>query len=98
MAEVHNADLSIKRQSNSNISFQGTSSKNYATETEESRDAFEKRMIEKAEAAQKVLSKLSSWTWKCDTPESDQLENETYIKFSELLQVSYAFNNHSYEV
>ena len=69
--------------------FQGSSSGNYETETEEARDAFEKRMMEKADVAQKVLSKLSTWMWKCDTPSSDQLENETYIQFNELLQVSY---------
>jgi hypothetical protein len=44
-------------------------------------------MTEKAEAAQKVLSQLSTWMWKCDPPTNDQIENETYIRFKELLQV-----------
>lgn len=60
---------------------------NNANETEQARIDFEKRMMEKAAAAQKVLSQLSTWMWKCDTPTYDQIENETYIRFNELLQV-----------
>ncbi|KAI9565211.1 hypothetical protein GHT06_008993 [Daphnia sinensis] len=58
----------------------------YATETEKARIDFERRMTEKAEAAQNVLSNLTNWMWKCDTPKSEQIENETYIQFTELLQ------------
>ena len=60
---------------------------NNTNETEQARIDFEKRMTEKAATAQKVLSELSTWMWKCDTPTSDQIENETYIQFKELLQV-----------
>ncbi|XP_046442502.1 uncharacterized protein LOC124192954 [Daphnia pulex] len=59
---------------------------NNSNETEKARVDFEKRMTEKAEAAQKVLSQLSTWMWKCDPPTNDQIENETYIRFKELLQ------------
>lgn len=58
----------------------------YVTETEKARIDFERRMTEKAEAAQNVLSNLTNWMWKCDTPRSEQVENETYIQFTELLQ------------
>lgn len=59
----------------------------YATETEQARIDFERRMIEKAEAARNVLSNITNWMWKCDTPSTDHIENETYIQFTELLQV-----------
>ena len=48
---------------------------------------YENRVIEKAKAARMVLSQLPSWMWKCDMPQSDQFENESYIQFTELLQV-----------
>lgn len=60
---------------------------NNANETEQARIDFEKRMAEKAAAARKVLSELSTWMWNCDTPTNEQMENETYIQFNELLQV-----------
>ncbi len=50
---------------------------------------FEHRMIRKAQAASSVLSHLPTWIWKCDPPPSKHVENETYIQFTELLQVKH---------
>lgn len=52
---------------------------------------FENRVIEKTRAARSVLSQLPSWMWKCDMPKAEQLENETFIQFTEVLQVSNFF-------
>jgi hypothetical protein len=59
---------------------------NFTQESEMARADFERRVAEKAQAARNVLSQLPTWMWKCDTPQSEQIENETYIQFTELLQ------------
>lgn len=56
------------------------------------REDFEHRVMEKAQAAHSALSHLSTWVWKCDTPRTKQIENETYIQFTELLQVNRSSN------
>lgn len=60
---------------------------NFTLESDMARADYENRVIEKAKAARMVLSQLPSWMWKCDMPQSDQFENESYIQFTELLQV-----------
>lgn len=59
---------------------------NFTFESDMARADFENRVIEKTRAARSILSQLPSWLWKCDTPKSEQLENETFIQFTEVLQ------------
>ena len=61
---------------------------NFTFESDMARADFENRVIEKTRAARSILSQLPSWLWKCETPKSEQLENETFIQFTEVLQVS----------
>ena len=56
-------------------------------EAEEARAAYQRRVVEKSNVAQSILSKMSIWKWQCDTPAFEHAENETYIQFKELLQV-----------
>ena len=60
---------------------------NFTIESEMARAGFERRVTEKAEAARNVLSLLPTWMWKCDPPQAKYQENETFIQFTELLQV-----------
>lgn len=46
-------------------------------------------MIGKAFAASSVLTHLPTWMWKCDPPPAKHVENDTYIQFTELLQVKH---------
>lgn len=57
-------------------------------ESELARAAFEERLTEKTIAARRVLATLPTWTWTCDASHAEQRENETYIQFTEVLQVS----------
>ena len=61
---------------------------NFTIESETARSDFERRMMEKTHTAHNVLSQLPTWMWKCDTARDKQIENETYIQFTELLQVN----------
>lgn len=78
--------MTLKYKFKNECRFLGTS-RNYATEAEEARADFSKRIKEMTEASRKALIAIPTWIWKCDTIMSNQKENETYIKFSELLQV-----------
>ena len=61
---------------------------NFTVESEMARGDFERRVVEKAQAARSVLSRLPTWTWKCDPSGRNHRENETFIQFTEVLQVS----------
>jgi len=59
---------------------------NFTVESEMARGDFERRVVEKAQAARSVLSRLPTWTWKCDPSGRNHRENETFIQFTEVLQ------------